>query len=201
MATTGVTPTQTSTTIGHGSSYTTLVLGLALFCFTYLLSSLIIFLVATAMARTKSDQYYRSLSSAGLHDALHVPKYWQCHPVRDAVLATLASKVGLAMGWVYGSFLMHSSPFAEARLCKVISDLLVWECFLIMLQPVLAGALAVANWGHLMVLLWAIKMKKAPEVLPYPFARSSDEKTTVLISLLLLLVGHTECESWKDRSD
>ncbi|KAK1818259.1 hypothetical protein LTR12_007291 [Friedmanniomyces endolithicus] len=162
MATTGVPPTQTSTTIGYRSSYTNLILSLALLCYTMFLSSLIYFLVRTAMARTKRDQYYRSHSSARFHEALHVPKYWQCHPVRDAVLATLASMVGLAIGWVYGSFLMHGSPCAEAGLCKGVSDLLVRKCFLIMLLPVLAGAVAVANWGHLMVLLWAIKMKRAP---------------------------------------
>ncbi|KAK0934181.1 hypothetical protein LTR48_008515, partial [Friedmanniomyces endolithicus] len=158
MATTGAPPTQTSTITTYGYSFITLTF--ALICLTMLLNAGIHSFVKAAMARTKRDQYYRS------HPHMYVrgpvPTYWQCHPVRDAVLGTLAMVAVLAVMWMRGRSIMHDSLCAEADVRNGVSDLLARKCLSYLLKLVLESAATVANWGHLLVLLWAIEEERAP---------------------------------------
>ncbi|KAK1817114.1 hypothetical protein LTR12_008508 [Friedmanniomyces endolithicus] len=160
MATTGATPTQTSTITAYGYSFITL--SVAFICLTVLLNAGIYLFFEAAMARTKRDQYYRIHPDVRGPVPPHVPTYWQCHPVRDAVLGTMAMVGVLAAMWVRGWSLMHDSLCAEADVRNVVSDLLVRKCFSYALKLVLESAVTVANWGHLLVLLSAIEQGRAP---------------------------------------
>ncbi|KAK0934594.1 hypothetical protein LTR29_013860, partial [Friedmanniomyces endolithicus] len=160
MATTGAPPTPTSTITAYGYSFFTLTV--ALVTFTMLLNAGIHSSVKAAMARTKHDEYYRIHPDVRGPVPPHVPTCWQCHPVRDAVLGTLAMVAALAAMWVRGQTSMHDTLCAEVDVRNVVSDFLVRRCFAYALKLVLETAATVANLGHLLVLLWAIEEKRAP---------------------------------------
>ncbi|KAK0269952.1 hypothetical protein LTR35_014418 [Friedmanniomyces endolithicus] len=93
----------------------------------------------------------------------------------------------LAAMWVRGQTSMHDTLCAEADVRNGVSDFLVRKCFAYALKLVLESAATVANWGHLLVLLWAIKEKRAPPQGMREWEEPIGTSATMTVSLPLMV--------------